>query len=193
MADLQGRSSDAWWRTPTGMTSFVVAGATIIGAIITGVFGLVDNGPSGSPKPNDGTMPPVTSTTLMSTTSSLASSSVIRWQGGFRLNSLGKDLDLIPPKQNIGIDVDLEADPDAIYILSGVQASTWKKSTTPTLEECQNQVDTLAEDRERYEGPRTGFAFCMKTYAERYAFLKVAQKVSDGYLIDAIVWESPSP
>jgi hypothetical protein len=67
MADLQGRSSEAWWRTPTGMTTFVLAGATIIGAIITGVFGLLDSGPSRSPTPSDVTIPPITSTTTTET------------------------------------------------------------------------------------------------------------------------------
>jgi hypothetical protein len=69
MADLQGRSSEAWWRSPAGITTFVLAGATIIGAIITGVFGLANNGPSRSPTPNDMTRPPITSTITTATSS----------------------------------------------------------------------------------------------------------------------------
>jgi hypothetical protein len=64
MADQQGNSGEAWWRTPTGITTLILAGATIVGAIITGAFGLVDDGPGAGPTPSSAIVPPTTSTTV---------------------------------------------------------------------------------------------------------------------------------
>jgi hypothetical protein len=61
MADSQRSPGEPWWRTPTGITTLVLAGATIVGAIITGVFGLVDNGSSTGPTPSSATVPSTTS------------------------------------------------------------------------------------------------------------------------------------
>jgi hypothetical protein len=67
MSDLQGSRSEAWWRTPTGITTLVLAIATIVGSIITGVFGLIDDGPGGGSAPGPVTVPSTTSTTVSDT------------------------------------------------------------------------------------------------------------------------------
>jgi hypothetical protein len=64
MADPQGSPGEAWWRTPTGIAAFVIAGATVVAAIITGLFGLVDDGPSAGPTPSSATDLSTTLTTV---------------------------------------------------------------------------------------------------------------------------------